>query len=97
MLPNPQLMLDAFFREDLNRISQQVFFSQDDSCLYKVLVILIRVDAQAWDKVLRKKARYMNMYKPKDFGLESYLNLDPAAKLTRSRMKMSILDRNRNR
>ena len=52
-----------------------MFFAQENKYLYRLLVILIRVDHQPPDKNLRLKSRYMKSYKPDDYGLDPYLQL----------------------
>ena len=55
-----------------------------------MIVILMRIDSQNWDKDLRLKARYLRHYRPEDFGLEPYLALNPNDKITKSRIRSSI-------
>ena len=46
----------ASIREDLIRVSQKIFFKQENNYLYSMLLVLIRVDSQIWDADLRQKA-----------------------------------------
>jgi hypothetical protein len=55
-----------------------------------MLLILIRVDSQPWDKDLRLKARHLRYYMPEDFGLEPYLVLNPSADLIRFHLEGAI-------
>ena len=55
--------------------------------MYRMLLILVRVDSQPWDKDLRVKSRYLRFYKPEDFGLEPYLILNPSTNLVKDHLQ----------
>ena len=55
-----------------------------------MIIILMRIDSQNWDKDLRTKARHLRHYRPEDFGLEPHLALNPNDNLTKRRIRSSI-------